>query len=676
MAHTNREKGAVAGGCANLWRILAAGAAALILAACGGGGGGDGGSAGGSPPVVSGNPPSVSADPQALGSVGDTITLAATASDPDGDAITYSWRQDQGLAVSDESGFDTDSATFTAPGKVDTLVFTVTATAGGQADSAVVRVIVVEDTATAVFVDGAFAGTSDGSIDSPYRTLGDAVAASIAADDNSDFYLKSLPGDESYTLWPSIQNQSSLNAQSVYGGYDANWERDPLGNQTRIVSTGQGFRFLNIDAPTTVSGIALEVMGPDQDRDNHVSYGLAAGGGDSPFVAENNTVTVNGPDGTFVNRRTNVYGIVIENLADASVLDNVIETGDATLAMDRSPRGSTAPDGLPGVDAGEGFNWTGGDGGAQAGVGWNGGRGGNGATTSFSGGDGGQNGAGRSSPVVVNGGGGGSEGFYNTENQTEGPGGDGGDGDAGVRGSSGAGGIGRDIFTVTTGRNAGRGDDGGDGWAGGGGGGGGGGSGASAGRNGGGGGGGGEGGEGGVRGFGGFSGGESVAVAIEDVANALVARNSITVGNGGLGGLGGTGGNGGQGGAGGKGAPGNFGSIASGGDGGDGGDGGQGGYGGGGAGGPSYGIWVGQGTAPVIEENTIVPGRGGDGAPPRLSFEAAAAGGGGWAYGIIDADPNDGITPIVRNNTISAGTGGNNGHADNPAGESGDVRLQ
>ena len=78
----------------------------------------------------------------------------------------------------------------------------------------------------------------------------------------------------------------------------------------------------------------------------------------------------------------------------------------------------------------------------------------------------------------------------------------------------------------------------------------------------------------------------------------------------------------------------------------------------------------------MIEENTITPGRGGDGAPPRLSFESFSAGAGGWSFGIIDGDINDGITPVIRNNTITPGTGGANGQPSvNPPGDSGDVRL-
>ena len=683
MTRTNTERVTAKGKLARRLRALLSSTMAIAIAACGGGGGGgsesdprDGSVSPPPPPPPVGNPPSVTAEARAIGEIGGTVTLAATASDPDGDAITYSWQQDRGLPVSETTGFDSDTATFTVPNEVDTLVFTVTATADGQADSTVVRVIVVEDAATAVFVDGSFAGTSDGSIESPYSTLEAAVAASVAAKDNSDFYLKSLPGDESYILWSNMDDAVTLGAQSFYGGYDANWERDAVGNRTGVVATGRGLLLSGIDVPTRVSGLQIEVFGPDRDVLSYAQYGLAASSGSSKFVADNNAIFVNGPDGSVDVKQGSVFGVVVEGLADANVTDNVIETGDGTIAKDSIAQEALVANGAAGTDARVGFNYTGGAGGAQSGVGWNGGNGGDGGTSSFAPGEGGEAGRGRSEPVVVNGGRGGTPGVYNTDRREESPGGNGINGDAGVRGSSGLGGIGRDFIFLTTSRNNGRGEAGGQGWAGGGGGGGGGGSTASAGRNGGGGGGGGEGGQGGVEGRGGRIGGASVGLIIFEVDNSTIARNSITSGTGGQGGLGGTGGAGGKGGKGGLGADANAGSNAKGGDGGDGGDGGQGGYGGGGAGGPSYGIWVGKELAPVIEENTIVPGRGGRGAPPRVSFEAEAAGGGGWSYGIIDADPTDGIAPVLRNNTISAGTGGDSGHPDNPPGDSGDVLLQ
>ncbi|MEE4163006.1 MAG: hypothetical protein V2I25_10910 [Woeseiaceae bacterium] len=652
----------------SLWQLVTGGAIALALTACGGGGGGDSG-APATPPVVAGNPPSVTADARVLGNVGGTITLAATASDPDGDAINYSWRQDQGLAATDTSGFDTDTATFTAPDKVDTLVFTVTATAGGQSDSTVVRVVIVEDVATAVFVDGTFAGTSDGSIDSPWSALEDAVAASVAADDDSDFYIKALPGGDSYTLWSSIDGQEFLNGQSVYGGYDANWERDPVGNPSRIRSTGRGFVFTNFTTAVAVSGLALEVTGPDQDRNSYPMYGLAVEA-DGTFLAENNSIVVNGPDGSFDNKNVDVYGIYLVNLAGASVLDNVIETGDGTLARDVPAQTRRGEDGNDGGDANGAFDTNGAPGGSGA-PGPNGGAGGEGGR---GGSDAGASGVAGAAGNRSTGGLAGTAGPYSDGRGQNG--GDGGRGTDGPRGDSGAGGIGRNIYSLGNSREAGRGDNGGDGWAGGGGGGGGGGGSSFSGFNGGGGGGGGEGGEGGAGGIGAQRGGASVGIVVRNIDNALVARNSITAGNGGLGGLGATGAPGGSGGTGGPGAPGNSSNSGAGGRGGDGGNGGQGGYGGGGAGGPSYGVLVGENIAPVVEENTIVAGRGGDGAPPRLSFEAAAAGGGGWSFGIIDADPNDGIAPVVSNNTITPGTGGASGHPDNPPGESGDVLLQ
>lgn len=72
-----------------------------------------------------------------------TVTLAGTATDPDGDAITYAWTQVDGPAVT-LTGGNTASATFTAPDvSADTVLsFRLTATANGVSVSDLVNVTV------------------------------------------------------------------------------------------------------------------------------------------------------------------------------------------------------------------------------------------------------------------------------------------------------------------------------------------------------------------------------------------------------------------------------------------------------------------------------------------------------------------------------------------------------
>ncbi len=658
-------------------RFATVSALALALAACGGGGGGGGsGGGGGGGTVVTGNPPSVSADPQALGSVSATVSLTATASDPDGDAITYRWQQNSGAAVSGTSGFDSATATFTTPGVVDTLSFTVTATAGGQSDSTVVRVVVVEDTATAVFVDGDFTGTPDGSIDAP---LTDLLAALTDSPDDSDFYVKSLVSGDAYALWQTPGDREILGSgQSLYGGYAANWERDPVDNRTAINSVVRGLEFGLIEERTEVSGFELTVESPQESPSGSVTpYGILAGGLSSSdsavFVVDNNTIVVGDAEPTGIsNRSVSAYGIYATRLTEASITNNLINVGDGALGSDRSPRTiGEGTDGADGIDAREGNNASPGAGGSGA-EGWNGGSGGEGGRSANEWGRGGIDGRGRDNPVVVDGGFGGRRG--GSEGSSFG--GNGGNGDDGLRGASGAGGVGSNISTGLLVGSA-RGVGGSKGWSGGGGGGGGGGKANGLGQNGGGGGGGGEGGEGGAGGFGANGGGASVGIYVLDVDAGRIANNDITTGNGGLGGLGGRGASGGKGGDGGEGAPGNFANAGEGdgGDGGKGGDGGDGGYGGSGGGGASYGVVIGPNDAPQIVDNVIQTGNGGNGGPARLTFDDVAAGRGGWTYGIFDLDLTDGVSPVVSGNTINVGTPGNDGAPATGVGEAGEERM-
>ncbi len=99
----------------------------VAISAGGGAGGGSGGSG-------SNTDPTVSAGADQAVEAGDAVAMTATASDADGDALTYAWAQIAGTAVT-LSGAATAGASFTAPDVSGTLTFQVTVS-DGQGGSA------------------------------------------------------------------------------------------------------------------------------------------------------------------------------------------------------------------------------------------------------------------------------------------------------------------------------------------------------------------------------------------------------------------------------------------------------------------------------------------------------------------------------------------------------------
>ncbi|MEM6819109.1 MAG: hypothetical protein AAF578_09960 [Pseudomonadota bacterium] len=630
---------------------------AAVLTACGGGGGGGGGNA-----PVAGNPPTVSTTRQIIVSAGDAVTLSASATDPDGDTISYRWTQNSGATVANSSGFNTADASFTANSDVDTLEFSVTASAGGQSDTEVVYVIIVEDVNTAVFVDADAGGTPDGSIDNPFTDL---RAAMESATDEADFYVRTPASGARYRInADGVQRTVLTHGQSVYGAYGADWVRDVELNKTPIDSVGIGLYHFFGNAPTVISGLDLDIEATEVGVSSATLYGILSVGNTESYIVEDSSIVVESADARMnTSSFALASGIYVTRTTTAAVRNTTIVVGDAGDTQDRGSRVTgVGRDGLPGVDARVGDNQTGGAPGASTGGGWNGGRGGDAGTTSFEPGDGGSRGSGRSSPVVVRGGSGGALGADSLGSRNAG---DGANGDDGPRGPSGDGGNGRgDInqggeFAKSVG------GLGSDGWAGGGGGGGGGGGAGAAGVNGGAGGGGGEGGDGGEGGFGGLQGNPSIGIHFGQVTTSEIVNNTITTGSGGTGGRGGLGAAGGDGGAGGAGVAGTNGlgdnDGGRGGDGGSGGTGGTGGFGGSGGGGPSYGIFFGTGSGGDVRGNTITTGDGGTGGAARVQADVSSAGQGGWSVGIFDADTNDGIAITQSNNTFTIGAPGADG---------------
>ncbi|MEL7312564.1 MAG: hypothetical protein AAFN07_13715 [Pseudomonadota bacterium] len=645
-------------------RLASAVAAALVLPACGGGGGGGGGS---TPPVATNNAPTVTSDERQIGETDANVTLTATGSDPDGDALTYTWTQTQGAPVSNETGADSATYEFTAPAEVDSLMFTVSVSDGSLSASADVRVILLEDSNDAVFIDAGFTGSnSDGSIDAPFTALRDALEA---GSDTADYYIKSLANNESYDISGSNPfDEIELASNSLYGGYDDDWMRDIENNRTLIVSGIRALDFNNFDQPVTVSG--LDITGGEINTNTSFEDAILidATFSQASFRLLSNTLTAaNAATDTFQNSSASSIVVRASEIESVDIIGNLMIAGMGGSAANRTDRtDGVGQNGASGGNAGSSGNENGGTGGDGVSI-YAGGDGGQGGTGSNDNGAGGEAGESRVVSPAATGGLGGGGGNSSNENGRNGAGGQ----DGFENGSAGSGGRG---FGSVGGMFAtGRGIDGFTGFAGAGGGGGGGGRATLIGGDGGGGGGGGGGGLGGRGGFGGSSGGASIGVDLSGVTTSRIEDNDITTSNGALGGQGGRGGRGGTGGSGGSGANGTAG-AGDGGDGGAGGDGGFGGYGGSGGGGPSFGIYLGRDLGTMISNNLIQVGNGGDGAITR-SDAARAAGDGGWSVGIFDGDTNDGVAPVLDGNTITPGAAGASGAASGTAGFSGETNF-
>ena len=69
--------------------------------------------------------PVVDAGPDQTVAAGSTVTLSGTATDADGDTVTFAWLQTSGTAVT-LTGADTATPTFAAPATAGTLIFRLT----------------------------------------------------------------------------------------------------------------------------------------------------------------------------------------------------------------------------------------------------------------------------------------------------------------------------------------------------------------------------------------------------------------------------------------------------------------------------------------------------------------------------------------------------------------------
>ena len=188
-------------------------------------------------------------------SVGEDITLDGTgSSDPDDQGLGYTWTQTYGPDVTEGDGALTGGQpSFTAPDDVSTLVFDLTVDDGAESDADTVKIQVVEDAATAVFIDADadVSGVGRGTMEEPFNTIAAGIA--IAQDRGGvDIYLKRL-AERAYVFEDTLEVPPNV---SMYGGYGADWLRDAE-EPTAINGPDEVLVFVVDGLFTVVSGLTV-----------------------------------------------------------------------------------------------------------------------------------------------------------------------------------------------------------------------------------------------------------------------------------------------------------------------------------------------------------------------------------------------------------------------------------
>lgn len=284
---------AAAGGGAVIGTLAGLGA---IGAAAGGGGGDDAAPTPPPPPPppAPNNPPTFSSAATATTAENNAGTVyTATASDPDGDSISYS------LSGTDAGLFNIDSSTgevsfiaapdFEAPGDSDSdnvYDIVVTASDGTNTTDQAVSITVTNENDNAPDVtSGNSASIAENSTDIVYTATatdadGDSVTFSLAGDDAALFDIDATTGEVTFKAAPDHENPQDANSDNVYDiivrASDGTNTTDQAVAVT-VTNVNDNAPVLNLPASLTLSGGENQVLFPNgTDADGDVlSYSLS-----------------------------------------------------------------------------------------------------------------------------------------------------------------------------------------------------------------------------------------------------------------------------------------------------------------------------------------------------------------------------------------------------------------
>ena len=332
-------------------------------------------------------PPSINAGPDQTVQEGSTVTLNGTASDQDGDQLTYSWSHDSALDIS-LANADSLSPAFTAPqvSANTTVTFTLTADDGTDTHSDTVTVTILDvpasDTQTAIseqissvvlepeeprgtrdigrmILNSTRPGTIDASWDAPVETPVDYRISWAKAGESyltwTDLSGNAFPTDPSRTIADLEEGETyKVKVRARYGGSSGDWSGEITITVARSANNQPTADAGTAQAVQEGDTVTLNGTASDQDGDqltyswSHDSaLDISLANADSlspaftaPQVSANTTVTftLTADDGTGAHSDT-----VTVTILDAPVVGTPNGRSDQNTTAVLNPDGPLGP---------------------------------------------------------------------------------------------------------------------------------------------------------------------------------------------------------------------------------------------------------------------------------------------------------------------------------------------